>query len=385
MKKLNVLVPSVLALFVASAAHATATFDTPQGKLSIGGDVEYNVDAHHTDGGGTNQNHYASNSGRIDITIAGERALANGNFAGVTVQPQVRQGNGNTTSDDAFFTFGVKNDWAYKIGHFEAYDLTPAGQDTWAGGYEMYKASEARGRSDGGMLINKIVGPMYYELGAMIGDYTSGDTTGSNTQPNTAFATRTGTDSDGNAVYTNEYLYEGSTVVAHKAKDVVVLRPVVAYTGDVVSAALGGEFNVVTDAYQDAKGNDLSKRNGVGGNVTFKVNSDLSIVTRAAYLDAVANNQYSLGAGAQYQNFWLGYLYGNEKVKSDTDLGIAADMKADAHEVYASYKIPSVMGLDNFDMYLGAYWTQQLAKDDASSKLAKPTDYGSRVRFKYFF
>ncbi|NCB60892.1 MAG: hypothetical protein EOM46_26255, partial [Gammaproteobacteria bacterium] len=45
MKKLNVLVPSVLALFVASAAHAGATFDTPQGKLNIGGDVEYDVTA----------------------------------------------------------------------------------------------------------------------------------------------------------------------------------------------------------------------------------------------------------------------------------------------------------------------------------------------------
>ena len=377
MKKLNVLVPSVLALFVASAAHAGATFDTPQGKLSIGGDVEYNVDAHHTDGGGTNQNHYASNSGRIDITITGERALANGNFAGFTVQPQVRQGNGNTTSDDAFFTFGVKNDWAYKIGHFEGYDLTPAGQDTWAGGYEMYKASEARGRSDGGMLINKTVGPMYYELGAMIGDYTSGDTTNVNTLPSAYDATKA-----------NDYLVSGSGIHAYKSKDVIVLRPVVAYTGDVVSAALGGEFNAVTDAYQADGVNgpvDLSKRNGVGGNVTFKVSPDLSIVTRAAYLSAVANNQYSLGAGAQYQNFWLGYLYGNEKIKTNDDLGITADAKADAHEVYASYKIPSVMGLDNFDMYLGAYWTQQLAKDDASSALAKPTDYGSRVRFKYFF
>ena len=45
MKKLNVLVPSVLALFVASAAHAGASFDTPQGKLNIGGDVEYDVTA----------------------------------------------------------------------------------------------------------------------------------------------------------------------------------------------------------------------------------------------------------------------------------------------------------------------------------------------------
>ncbi|WP_024872590.1 carbohydrate porin [Tolumonas lignilytica] len=374
MKKLNVLVPSVLALFVASAAHAGATFDTPQGKLTLAGDVEYNFDMSHinssvtqhaSNGNGTD---HIGNSGRIDVTISGERVLSNGNFGGFTVVPQVTS-SGAAASDDAFVTFGVKNDWAYKFGHFEAYDLTPAGQDTWAGGYEMYKASEARGRNNSAMMINKLVGPMYYELGASYGDYSSGDSTNSNTLP----------------VAGSNYLTSG--LAAYKAHDPIVLRPVMAYTGDMVSAALGGEFNVITDAFKVDGVNgpvDLSKRNGVGGNVTFKVSPDLSIVTRAAYLSAVANDQFSVGAGAQYQNFWLGYLFGNEKVKANTDLAIG-DAKADAHEVYASYKIPSVMGLDNFDMYLGAYWTQQLAKDAASAALAKPTDYGSRVRFKYFF
>lgn len=372
---LKVLVPSIIALFVASAAHAGATFDTPQGKLSIGGDVEYNVNASHrnatvtdnsADGHGTDTR---DNDGRIEINFTGERVLSNGNFAGFNVSPLWNPNGGNGV-EDAWVAMGVKNDWMLKVGRFEAYDLTPAGQDTWAGGYEMYKASEARGRAADNhasqMLINKQYDQFYFELSSLYGDYGSGDTTNTNTLP------------DDGTTYLN------SALQAQKVKDPIILRPVVAWTGDFVTLALGGEFNAITDAYQTANGVDLSKRNGVGGSATFKVNDDTSLVFRGAYLDAVANNQYSLGAGVQYQNLWVAYLFGNEKIKTNADLGTTA-MKADAHEVYASYKFPSVMGISNFDMYLGTYWTQLLAKDNASESLAKPTDYGSRVRFKYYF
>ena len=93
MKKLNVLVPSVLALFVASAAHAGATFDTPQGKLNIGGDVEYNLDAQNfgdTDTGsalGNTASDVQSANGRILLDFNGESFLANGNFAGFKINP----------------------------------------------------------------------------------------------------------------------------------------------------------------------------------------------------------------------------------------------------------------------------------------------------------
>ena len=101
MKKLNVLVPSVLALFVASAAHAGATFDTPQGKLNIGGDVEYDLTAQ--DFGDTNSNNAVSPnsvhdvqkaSGRIIFDVNGERVLSNGNFAGFKINPAQMAGSG---------------------------------------------------------------------------------------------------------------------------------------------------------------------------------------------------------------------------------------------------------------------------------------------------
>lgn len=91
MKKLNVLVPSVLALFVASAAHAGATFDTPQGKLNIGGDVEFDVTAdnysENTTAGVADATDTQQVGGRILVDISGERALANGNYANFKVNP----------------------------------------------------------------------------------------------------------------------------------------------------------------------------------------------------------------------------------------------------------------------------------------------------------
>lgn len=48
--------------------------------------------------------------------------------------------------------------------------------------------------------------------------------------------------------------------------------------------------------------------------------------------------------------------------------------------LFASYKIPAVMGIDNFDMYLGASYGQIKPEGDESID-----QYGGRVRFKYFF
>jgi hypothetical protein len=185
MKKLNVLVPSVLALFVASAAHAGATFDTPQGKLSVGGDVEFDVTA----------DNYSENTtkdgvavvgdatdtqqvgGRILVDISGERALANGNYANFKVNPLYGQ-KGEKNLDDAWFGFGVKNDWGFKIGHFEAYDLSPAGQDTYVVGYgdNIYRAKDGRGRSNNGgqIMLTKEAGQLHYEVTTQFGE--TGDT-----------------------------------------------------------------------------------------------------------------------------------------------------------------------------------------------------------------
>ncbi len=350
MKKLNVLVPSVLALFVASAAHAGATFDTPQGKLNIGGDVEYNLDAQNfgdTDTGsdlGNTVSDVQSANGRILLDINGERVLANGNFAGFKINPVYTTNGDYGDGEDSWFSFGVKNDWAFKMGHYEAYDLSPAGQDTYVVGYgdNLYRAKAARGRANSGgqVMLSKEAGQWHMELSTLFGD--------------------------------DNGMYDSVTGV-EKNKDPVLARPVVAWTGDTVSVAVGAELNLVSDAYQTAAGDDLSDWTGYGATASVKATDDLSFSLRGAYRSADEFDQYTVGPGMQYQNFYIAYLYG----ATDPDGGD----KTTNHLTYASYRIPGVMGLDNFDMYLGASYGKTKV-DNASES---DEDYGARVRFKYFF
>nr|WP_321271648.1 carbohydrate porin [uncultured Tolumonas sp.] len=354
MKKLNVLVPSVLALFVASAAHAGATFDTPQGKLMLGGDVEYNLDATHNNADELVTDNQSAN-GRILVDIEGERALANGNYAAFKVNPTFDTNAVEGSGEDAWFGFGVKNDWGFKMGHYEAYDLSVAGQDTFTTGNEGYRAKLARGRASSGsqVMLSKEAGQWHAEVSTLFGS-------------DPAF------DSD-KSTYHNV-----SNAVQNK--DPLIARPVVAWTGDTVTVAVGGEFNLVSDAYtQGVDGENLSSWNGYGATTTVKVNDDLSLNLRGAYLDDVAGSSYSVGPGAQYQNFYVAYLYSKNTTDTDAALG-TTDSHTKMNEVYASYKIPGVMGLDNFDMYLGASYGTTKTDDADTVK-----DYGGRVRFKYFF
>ena len=375
MKKLNVLVPSVLALFVASAAHAGASFDTPQGKLNIGGDVEYDVTADNF-----NENKYDDNGnwvvadatdsqhadGRILLDINGERVLSNGNYAAFKLNPLWNQ-QGGSGADDVWFGFGVKNDWGFKLGHFEAYDLSPAGQDTYVVGYgdDIYRAKDGRGRNNNGgqMMFTKESGQWHFELSTQFGQ--TGATTVS--------------DSASEIVAAANKLAGTNDLSVVKNKDPLLARPVVAWTGDTVTVAVGAEINLIPDAYEvrDAATGEkesISDWTGYGATTTIKATDDLSFTLRGAYRDADEWTDYSVGPGVQYQNFYAAYLFGKTDF-DDTDVDVKTNV------AYASYKIPAVMGIDNFDMYLGASWgNQKVAGEELTNE-----ELGGRVRFKYFF
>ena len=350
-KTLNVLVPSVLALFVASAAHAGATFDTPQGKLNIGGDVEYDLTAQNfgdTDSGSeaNDVSDVQKASGRIIFDVNGERVLSNGNFAGFKINPAYNTNGDYLDGEDSWFSFGVKNDWAVKLGHYEAYDLSPAGQDTYVVGYgdNLYRAKAARGRAGSGSqaMFSKEAGQWHMEVSTLFGD--------------------------------DNGMYDNMAGVV-KNKDPLLARPVVAWTGETVTVAVGAELNLITDAYVNAAGEDVSDWTGYGATATVKASDDLSFSLRGAYKAADEGDGYSVGPGMQYQNFYAAYLYGENTDSTGTD-----DVDTEYNVVYASYKIPAVMGIDNFDMYLGASWgDQKVADEDTTEEL------GGRVRFKYFF
>ena len=161
-------------------------------------------------------------------------------------------------------------------------------------------------------------------------------------------------------------------IAVEKNKDPLLARPVVAWTGETVTVAVGAELNLITDAYVDANGEDISDWTGYGATATVKATDDLSFSVRGAYKNADEGDSYSVGPGIAYQNFYIAYLNGKNEndATKDTKYNVA----------YASYKIPAVMGIDNFDMYLGTSWGNQKIGDDSATE-----EYGGRVRFKYFF
>ena len=126
---------------------------------------------------------------------------------------------------------------------------------------------------------------------------------------------------------------------------------------EVITVAVGAEVNLISDAYEirnsvtGAK-ESISDWTGYGAAVTAKIADGLTASVRAAYRDGDEFDDYSVGPGVQFQNFYAAYLFG--KTKFD---GLDADIKT--HVAYASYKFPTVMGIDNFDMYLGTSWGSQ--------------------------
>lgn len=382
------------ALFaLSSPAFSGMNFDTPQGSLKLYGDVEFNVDGASHSGQltslktSTGEDWKAGDSerwdvnGRILIGLDGYRTSGNNRFAGFTVQPLVDL-SGSMNIDDAAFFFGQEKDWKVKIGRYEAFDMFPLNQDTYIEysgntandlyddgfGY-IYMMKEGRGRSSGGAIqLSKNSGPFYFELNSTARD-----------------GTNLFQDSD----------YHGNSL--ENKKNVIYLRPVIALNVDDVTAAIAMESNVVNNAYgytsTDGKFVDQSKRNGYGATLTWngkKSNPDDGVVLNlsTAYMDATDEKDFSAGANALWHDFELGYIYAKNDVKAfnvnNIDVTNASDFilgKYNIHTIHSSYRIRNVMDMDNFNVYLGAYWSRINIDESHDDK----DRYGARVRFKYHF
>lgn len=369
--KLSFLFVSVL---TATVSNAGVNFDTPQGKLSIGGNFEFNFDTTKLNSSlsDSKSNDSYFNSGRVELNINGEKELPNGNYGAFSLNPGWLIGG--TAINDMWMGVGKKQDWFFKMGHFLNTDVVPVGlapgDDTMVQGYEMYTLNDARGRSDNMATFDKFAGHFTYELGAVYNAEFGDHESTLNTLPSE------------NAT---DYLYSGSGINVVKNKDPFVIRPIIAYDGGKTKAGLGGEISIVTDAYQSSNGVDLSKRTGVGGYIAYEFSPEFSTLVRTAYLDAASHDQYTLGLGVKYANIYTGYLFGHENVYKSSNLGINNKMQAESHEMYVSSVWKNFLDLTNVELHVGGYWTQMLAKNGLSADLEKPTDYGTRVRIKYWF
>jgi hypothetical protein len=317
MKK-SILASSILALFVASAANAGQTFDTAAGSLSIGGDVEFNYE--------TKTGSNLTTGGDVTIAVSGVRLLENGAYAGFAVATEAGL-SGDVSFDDRKFVLGQQNDWSLALGAFEATNLSPAGADmslvkTVTG----YTANVARGRTDSKVTnlnkgqtqvtFNKAAGALGYEL----------------------------------------------TASSQQSGDIVILRPIVTYSAAKFSLAVGAEVPVVDTA-------DAADWTGYGATTTIQASDMLSVTLRAALqsgnnADGSDIDKMTAGAGFGVQNVFLGVELNDDGTDSETN-------------VYASYKIPAIMDIDNLDMYLGA--GHAFAPDSANDITT------GKVRVKYNF
>ncbi|WP_112480394.1 carbohydrate porin [Vibrio variabilis] len=381
---------SLAAVLVSAAMGANAGIsivDNEQGNFSIGGDVEFdfnfeNIERHQRDtngaviSGSSETSNQFNQSGRILLEFAGERYTESGHVFQVNVQP-LMESSGNVALDDAWFAFGAQDGWNLRMGRFEAFDMFPVGQDTFLeysgdtandlyvdGAAYVYQMKEGRGRgSDGQLMYSQNFGNVYLEVSSMIGDRS------------VLF---------GQNAFNGDVTYHGLEV--ENNKDSVLLRPVLAYQAGNFGIAASMEANLVKDAVIVRQGNeeiDISDRKGYGVTANYST-ADWNLIANFAYMDAVDEDNMTVGVNALYKGFGLGYIhaaneYENNKIKT------YAEGKAKVDTVYASYEFADVLEVDDFSIYLGAYHTKVDDQTVTKDVFEENADTGVRVRFKYFF
>jgi len=370
--------------------------------LNFTRDVEYNMDAASKTGQLTSLRTSAEKNakpgdserwgvnGRILLGFDGIQHGKNNHFAGVTVQPLADM-SGKMNLDDAAFYFGREDDWKFKIGRYEAYDMFPLNQDTfieYSGntandlysdgfGY-IYMMKEGRGRSNSGgsVLLSKNIDNWYFELNNLV--------------------------EDGSSIFVDSQ-YHGNNI--KNRKNVIYARPVIAYENGPWSVAAAVEKNIVNNAYgYYTKDNDRfvdqSKRTGyglTGSWNTLKTDplNGAQVNLSTAYLNAPSEKDFSAGINALWKRFELGYIYAHNNIQEYNESGnllcednndnclIFTPGHYSIHTVHASYQIPNVLDMPNFNIYLGAYasYIDSNSLNNGESK----DRYGTRVRFKYFF
>lgn len=359
--KLQLTLPAILVFAALTANAGISIVDNEDGNFSIGGNVELNFNYQDRDSVDSSE---FNQDGRVLIEFEGEKYAANGHYVGVKAQP-LFESNGETTVDDAYFIFGKQDAWSIKAGRFEAYDMFPVGLDVFleysgdtandlynGESAYVYQMKEARGRgSDGQIMYSQSFGDLYLELGTMIGDRSN------------LFADT----------------YHGVAVDHDATKDSFLVRPVVAYSmGDfTLSAAM--ETNLVSNAIVDENGKDISDRTGYGVTGNWS-QGEWSLNANFAYLDAVDENNLSVGLNALYSQFGIGYIYASNEYDSawaNGDVSVSTG--------YASYEFTNVLDVEDFSVLLGTYYTTLDNKTDNASVFAEDDDFGARIRLFYEF
>ncbi|WP_432463981.1 carbohydrate porin [Agarivorans sp. QJM3NY_33] len=357
------------ALAAASQAQAAVTIEGEQGKLTIGGDVEFNVNYVDNDVNTTSDDKSWDQDGRFLISFLGERQQ--GDYMIRALAQPTYGTDGGVSTDDVWFEVAKNDSWTLRLGRYEAYDMNPLGQDVFVNhsgdtadgqfkddGVYIYRMLEARGRSGsaGQAMYNQTFGNVYVEVSTLFGD---------------------------NSGFFESNKYHGVELTKKNNKNVFIVRPVVAYQQGAFKVAAALETNLVSDSTLDANGNDVSERTGYG--LTAGYNQDgLAVNLNVARMDALDETDTTYGANVLWHKFGLGYIHGINDVSNvtlkDTDNSGVTAYKKKVSTIYSSYQFDNVV-VPEFSIYLGAY----ISKLDNPKTTEDDNNFGGRVRFKYLF
>ncbi len=365
---------SLLSILMSTAISANAGIsivDSNEGKFSVGGNVELNFNFQDRESNVIDDSEF-NQDGRVLIEFSGKKYSSSEHYVGIKAQP-LFESTGNIALDDAYFEFGKKDGWAVKAGRFEAYDMFPVGLDVFLdysgdtandlytdGAAYLYQMKEARGRgSDGQIMFSQNFGQLYFELGAMLGDRSD--------------LFKDGVDGS----------YHGKAI--DSKKDSFWVRPVIAYQVGDVKVAASMETNLVSDAIV-SNGVDISERMGYGLTGNWN-DEDWTVNANIAYLDAVDENNMSIGANILWNNLGIGYIYGiNEYENKKFSNWAEGDVSVSTW--YASYAFRNVLDVQDFSILLGGYYSMvdnKLDQQSDTTTFSEKDDFGARVRLYYAF
>lgn len=366
---------SFAAVLVSAAMQANAGIsivDNEQGNFAIGGNIELNFNYRNRDSNPNGDEEF-NQDGRVLIEFLGEKYARNDHYVRMKAQP-LFESTGNVGLDDAYFEVGKKDGWSIKAGRFEAFDMFPVGLDVFLeytgdtandlyfdSAPYTYQLKEGRGRgSDGQLMYSQNFGNLYVEVGSMLGD-----------RSNLFNGGVGGT-------------YHGDTIA--KSKDAFILRPVVAYQIGDFRLAGSVETNLVSNAIVTDSGVEVSDRTGYG--MTGQWATDNVVVNlNFAYMDAVDENNMSVGVNAMWDKFGIGYVYSKNDYDND-EISNWIEGDVTMNTWYASYKFDNVLDLNDFSVLLGSYYTcieNNLDTQVNAESFAEDDDFGARVRLFYAF
>ncbi len=376
-KNIKYSILAVLIMNTSFMAEAVVETNSELGHLSLSGDAEMNLNSSNTTRGNVlgqtseTRSDRWDEDGRLLLSFLGIREFEDGRYGQIQLQPTFNINSGVGT-DDAYFSFGQRDNWGIKIGRFESYNMFPLGQDIFVensgdsandlyadGSGYIYMLKEGGGRNNKGgqILANKEVGSWYFEIATSLGDRTN--------------------------------LFAGQQYHGYKltrAKDSIIIRPVVSWQKENLKIALGAEGNVINDAIVTSNNVSVSDRLGYGITSSW-TQDDFNANFNIAHMDAESETDTTFNANMTWNNIGIGYIYAINNIDDANLINTNADFsrvigKYEINTAYASYKIPTVFNMKNFDMYLGAYWSQLSGEQDKMDNIDR---YGGRVRVKYFF